>query len=78
MEEEPPAEEEEEGGPKPEQFYPESIVVVKPLDKKNEHNYKKGVLDFFSERGLDSYFIDSRSKTNHDVFENLRIYIERV
>lgn len=79
-EEEAPVEEEEEGegGPKPEIFMPESLIIIKPLDKRNTIDYNKGISDYFSDKGLDGYFMDSRLKTNRDVFESLRMFIERV
>ncbi|CAD8139433.1 unnamed protein product [Paramecium pentaurelia] len=77
QQEEEQQEEEQEGGPKPEDFFPESYIVIKPLGKTDNFDYNRKLINFFSERNLDAYFIDPRKKTNHDTFEDLRIYIER-
>jgi hypothetical protein len=57
-------EEPEEGGPKPEPFFPESVIIIKStifimtnqyigLDRKNKDTYSTKLLEFFAERNLE-------------------------
>ena len=57
---------------------PESIVIVKPFDKIDKTSYNQQINKFFNDKDIDIYFLDSRLKNNPDVFENLRIFVERV
>ena len=67
--------EEEEGGPKTEPYYPESIISIKRMGTASR---TEAVADFFTSRGMEELVYDTSTAKEHEIFESLRSYIERV
>ncbi|EGR29553.1 hypothetical protein IMG5_153240 [Ichthyophthirius multifiliis] len=82
-EEQPPEEEEEDpDNPKPkiEPYYPESVIFIKKIfteDKNKNENPNCQLVEYFSNKKLETYIFDTREKENFEIFECLRIFIER-
>jgi adenylate kinase len=55
-----------------------SSLQLTALDRKLENkSHDSKVVDYFAEKNLEMQLLDPRKKTNYEVFESLRIYIER-
>ena len=83
-EEEAPEEEagDEEGGPLKEEFYPESVVVLKRTfliaALQDGFEYSLSAFDFFRNQNLDLLLYDASHRTEFDIRSSLRVYVERV
>eukprot|EP00828_Plagiopyla_frontata_P042469 TRINITY_DN6340_c0_g1_i1.p1 TRINITY_DN6340_c0_g1~~TRINITY_DN6340_c0_g1_i1.p1 ORF type:complete len:335 (+),score=108.84 TRINITY_DN6340_c0_g1_i1:266-1270(+) len=69
--------EEEEFVSKPEEFFPESLIIIKRLQKKSGNEIRPKVIDYFQQKKLETFYFDPQRKSQFEIFESLRIYIER-
>lgn len=59
-------------------FYPDSLILIKKLQRKNNNKgFESKIIDYFSTKQLESYIFDTTNRQEFEIFNSLRIFIER-
>jgi len=76
VEQEQQQEEDGEEGEKKEDWYPESVVILKDMSQRKQ--FQLSAFEFYKKRNIDVFSYDPHGLTDYEIQESLRVYVERV